>query len=463
MILEISTTRRPATDLGYLLHKNPARLQSFEMSFGNAHVFYPVATVDLCTVALLLDVDPVGLVRRPAGAATLAQEYVNDRPYVASSFLSVALSRVFGSALKGQSTERPQLADSALPLEARLAVLPCRGGEMLLRRLFEPLGYEVSAEQHPLDPSLDTLGPSPYFTVALSASCRLRDLLAHLYVLVPVLDREKHYWIGDAEVEKLLRYGDGWLGRHPARDMITRRYLRYAPLVTRALAQLVDEEGPTFEERDAEDGSGEEVLENVLRLRDQRIGAVMAVLRQSGARRILDLGCGEGVLLQALLRDPSFQQLTGVDVSHPALEIAARRLKLETMPPKQRERIGLLHGSVMYRDRRFEGYDAVTAVEVIEHLDLARLAAFERSVFEVTRPPLVIITTPNAEYNVRFESFPPGAFRHADHRFEWSREQLETWGRAVCERFGYTVRFLPVGPEDVEVGAPTQMGVFSRG
>src|SRR5918997_1215463 len=124
----------PATDLGYLLHKNPARVQSFDLSFGRAHVFYPEATPERCTAALLLDVDPVGLVRG-ASAGPDAQ-YVNDRPYVASSFLSVAIAQVYGSALAGKSRERPELAERAIPLEARVAVLPCRGGEELLRRLF---------------------------------------------------------------------------------------------------------------------------------------------------------------------------------------------------------------------------------------------------------------------------------------------------------------------------------------
>jgi 3' terminal RNA ribose 2'-O-methyltransferase Hen1 len=152
MLLTVTTTGTPgapATDLGFLLHKNPARVQSFELSFGRAHVFYPEASPERCTAALLLDVDPVGLVRRP-GEAALAQ-YVSDRPYVASSFLSVAIGEVYGTALAGRSRERPDLVERALPLEASLAAVPCRGGEALLRRLFEPLGYTLAARRHPLD------------------------------------------------------------------------------------------------------------------------------------------------------------------------------------------------------------------------------------------------------------------------------------------------------------------------
>jgi 3' terminal RNA ribose 2'-O-methyltransferase Hen1 len=462
MILEISTTHRPATDLGYLLHKNPGRAQTFELPFGTAYVFYPVATAELCTAALLLNVDPIDLVRAHGGPGRAAQEYVNDRPYVASSFMSVAISRVFGSAMAGRSTDRAELTEALLPLSATLAVLPCRGGEGLLRRLFEPLGYQVVAQQHRLDTVLDSLGPSAYFTVTLSGTCRLRELLTHLYVLIPVLDTDKHYWIGEAEVEKLLRHGEGWLGGHPERELITRRYLRYAPLVRRALAQLVEEEEPAFEEREETRGHDEQALESAVRLKDQRIGAVLAELRQSGARRIVDLGCGEGALLQAMMREPSFERLLGVDVSHRSLEIAAARLKLDQLPPKQRERISLLHGSLVYRDRRIEGYSAATVIEVIEHLDPPRLAAFERTLFEFARPRTIVLTTPNAEYNVRFSTLPAGAFRHADHRFEWTRGEFQAWSEATAARFGYAVRFMPIGPDDPEVGAPTQMAVFTH-
>src|SRR5262249_25895430 len=307
--------------------------------------------------------DPAGPVRRPQGGGGTAHEYVNDRPYVASSFLSVALIRVFGSAIAGRSSDRPDLVGTAIPLVAKLPVVPCRGGEPVVRRLFAPLGYDVVAEPHPLDPVLD-LGPSPYFTITLSRTCRLSELLTQLYVLVPVLDREKHYWVGDAEVEKLLRHGEGWLASHPERELITRRYLRYAPLVRQALAQLVDEEDPAFEEAEEARGTDEQALEDRVRLRDQRLGAVLAVLRESGARRVIDLGCGEGALLATLLRDHAFQVIVGVDVSHRALKLAAQHLRLDTLPPRQRERVTLLHGSVMYRDQRLEGYDAAAVLEV---------------------------------------------------------------------------------------------------
>lgn len=496
MLLTISTTRRPATDLGWLLHKHPAKVQAFELAFGRAHVFYPEATEERCTAALVLDVDPVGLVRRrgkPSGDRFSLQQYVNDRPYVASSFMSVAIGRVYGSALGGRCRDRPELVDEVLPLEARIAVLPCRGGEGFLRRLFEPLGYEVEAKQHPLDPKFPDWGESSYFTVTLRGEQRLQDLLAHLYVLIPVLDNDKHYWVGQDELEKLLRQGEGWLAQHPEREAITTRYLKHQRRLAReALARLAEEDHPDPDaeqavheqeeaaleatvvvadataERPAEKPDEEETSELEERpptLNTLRLAIVLAALRAAGAKSVVDLGCGEGKLLRLLLDDKQFERIVGMDVSLRSLKVASERLRLDRLPPMKRQRIDLMHGSLMYRDRRLRidesaPFDAATCIEVVEHLDPPRLAAFERAIFEFARPRTVIITTPNREYNVRFETLPAGRLRHRDHRFEWTRAEFELWARGVAKRFEYQARFLLVGPEDREVGAPTLMGVF---
>jgi 3' terminal RNA ribose 2'-O-methyltransferase Hen1 len=465
VLLTIRTTHQPATDLGFLLHKNPSRVQSFEQSFGRAHVFYPEATADGCTVALLLDVDPVGLVRRrkgPSGEGGLLNQYVNDRPYVASSFLSVAINDVFGSAMAGRSKEKPELAETSIPLVAKLAVVPSKGGEQFLRRLFEPLGYLLTATQHPLDERAPSGPSSRYITVELSATKRVSELLAHLYVLIPVLDDQKHYWVGDDEVEKLLRHGEGWLASHPERDTIARRYLRHQrSLVDDAIERLAAEDDSVV--ADEQDAAKEEVLlERPLSLNEQRLATVLAVLKGSGASRVVDLGCGEGKLLKLLLDDRQFTEIVGMDVSYRTLETAKERLHMDRMPPKQRERIQLVHGSLMYRDSRLTGYDAAAVVEVIEHLDAPRLAAFERVVFEFARPGTVVVTTPNAEYNVNWETLPAGHFRHKDHRFEWNRDRFQAWATRVAAGTGYLVRFGPIGPEDAEHGAPTQMAVFTK-
>ena len=463
MLLTISTTYSPATDLGYLLHKHPARMQSFELAFGQAHVFYPEARPEKCTAALLLDVDPVGLVRRPHGQFAenfaLAQ-YVSDRPYVASSFLSVAIARVFGSALSGKCKDRPELVETAIPLTAQLSILPCRGGEKLLRRLFEPLDYTVTAEQHGLDPQFPDWGQSRYWTVTLENTCRLSELLTHLYVLMPVLDDEKHYWVGDAEIEKLLKHGNDWLAEHPEQESIARRYLKHQRHLTReALAQLREEDA---QETDETVRVEEAQVEERIGLNEIRLAAVTETLKQSGAKRVLDLGCGEGKLLRKLLAEKQFEKIVGMDVSHRALKLAQERLHYDRLPEKQKERLRLFQGSLGYRDKRLAGYDAAAVVEVIEHLDVSRLAAFERILFEFACPQTVVVTTPNIEYNVKFENLQAGNFRHKDHRFEWTRDELQSWAIGVAKRFGYAVVFYPIGPEAEDVGSPTQMAVFTR-
>ncbi|MCL7962553.1 MAG: 3' terminal RNA ribose 2'-O-methyltransferase Hen1 [marine benthic group bacterium] len=471
MILTISTTHEPATDLGYLLHKHPDRTQSFDLAFGQAHVFYPEASPERCTVALLLDVDSVGLVRGPKSGATLF-EYVSDRPYVASSFMSVAISRVLGTALAGNCRDRPELVETEIPLEARLAAVPSRGGEEIVRRLFEPLGYEVETVSHALDPEFPDWGESRYLTLTLRVETRLQDLLRHLYVLVPVLDNRKHYWVAEDEVDKLVSKGAGWLAAHPERGLIARRYLKHRRSLARmavdrlvAQEELPEEDSDEFPETEsADDDSGADGKDSDPRvsLHEQRLGAVLSVLRAERARRVVDLGCGEGRLLRLLLKDPQFEEILGMDVSIRSLEIAKERLHLDRMSEAKRKRIRLMHGSLMYRDERLSGFDAAAVVEVVEHLDPPRLAAFERVVFDHARPAVVVLTTPNREYNVRFETLPADSLRHRDHRFEWTRGEFASWAESVAERFGYAVRILPIGTEDPEVGAASQMGVFTR-
>lgn len=464
MLFTISTTHTPASDLGFLLHKHPDRVQSFDLSFGQAHVFYPEMGEQHATAALLLDVDPVGMVRgKSRDQSFLLGHYVNDRPYVASSFMSVAISQVFSSAMAGRCRDRPELVATPIPLTARIEVLPVRGGEEFLQRIFQPLGYTVTATRHVLDDRFPEWGESPYYSVIISATKRLSELLTHLYVLIPVFDNDKHYFVGEDELEKLLEKGAGWLAEHPERDQITRRYLKHrSNLYREALARLVDE----GELETAEDGCSkdqqDDSLEETLSLNDERHGAVLAALRASGARSVLDLGCSEGKFLRRLLDDRQFDRIVGLDVSIQQLQRAVRGLNYDRLPPMQKERIELIHGSLIYRDQRLAGFDAAAVIEVIEHLDPPRLAAFERVLFEFARPRTVVVTTPNQEYNQTWESLPAGTFRHPDHRFEWSRAEFQQWARRVAEKHGYAIRFLAIGTEDTLLGAPTQMGVFER-
>ncbi|MFE3197217.1 3' terminal RNA ribose 2'-O-methyltransferase Hen1 [Embleya sp. NPDC059237] len=636
MFLTIATTHRPATDLGFLLHKHPGKAQRFSTTYGNAHVFYPEADEARCTAALLLDVDPIALtrgVKRGKGSPdlTLAQ-YVNDRPYAASSLLAVALGTVFRTAMQGRCDARPELPAMALPLEIEVPALSARGGAEMVRRLFEPLGWQVRTETVPLDAGFPEWGESRYVRLALTGTMPLAEALRQLYVLLPVLDNAKHYWVAPDEVDKLLRAGEGWLAAHPDRDLIASRYLaRRATLTRSAIERLaeVDETAPEDldnaipDEPDEDPGPGSghavatddaapaavtvasagvapapagvthppatgtptpataasapaasgvapagagatsgiapagapaagmsvpaasnaahapagasetagaapagvpeslggasagvpatnasvsaasgvapagalaasgvasapatgvessapgtsasagEVAGGVgLSLARQRRDAILGALRAAGAERVLDLGCGDGKLIGALLGEPRFREIVGVDVSVRALTIAERKLKLDRMSERQRDRVRLIQGALTYTDKRLVGYDAAVLCEVIEHLDEPRLPALEYAVLGAARPATVVVTTPNVEYNVRYAPEEPGghglaagAMRHGDHRFEWDRATFRAWAERAAATYGYATRFEPVGEVDPEVGPSTQMVVFTR-
>jgi len=459
----------PASDLGYLLAKHPDRVQSFDHAFGRSRVFYPEAGEAVCTAALMLEVDPIQLVRNrnlESADFSLAQ-YVNDRPYAASSLLAAAIGQVFRTAIRGVSKERPELALTPLPLTVSLPVVPATTA--LVTRLFAPLGWEVEASPIALDPAFPGWGDSRYCSVSLRGIRLLADALSQLYVLLPVLDGSKHYWIAPDEVDKLLRAGDSWLPGHPDRELITRRYLGRRPtLVRTALARLAERDEVAESELDnavenEDEPQPEPRPERSVSLAARRHEAVLAALGDVGARRVLDLGCGGGALLQPLLRDPRFTEIVGVDVSARALQYAARKLHLDRLPERVANRLTLKQGSLTYTDAAIKGYDAAVLMEVIEHVDPPRLNALEHAVFGAAKPAAVIVTTPNAEFNVRYEGLEAGRMRHRDHRFEWTRAEFSLWADRVAARHGYRVEYRPVGEIDDELGPSTQMAVFTQG
>jgi len=453
MYMSVATTSEPATDLGFLLMKHPDRVHETELSFGRAIVFFPDANAERCEAALVLDIDPVGLVRGKGMSDGLLDQYVNDRPYAASSFLSVALNRVYRSAMVGNSRERPELAACAIPLEIVVTPVPVRGSEGLIQRLFEPLGWTVEAAP------VSTTETSRYVRLHLTGTMRLADALSHLYVLLPVLDRDKHYWVGDDEVEKLLSKGGEWLPKHPERELIASRYLKNRRnLLRTALARLAPDEGV------AEDASASTPApeQEDFNLHDLRLNTVAKLLAACGAKSVADLGCGEGKLLARLVRNQQFKKIIGLDASTRCLERAAERLHFDRPGDTTRERVTLLHGALTYRDERWHGLDAAALVEVIEHLDPDRIAALREVVFGAARPKTVVITTPNADYNVLFPNLAAGALRHADHRFEWSRAEFRNWIAGIEENYGYSATFSGIGEEHPEFGAVSQVAVLTR-
>ena len=462
--------------LGFLLHKHPDRVQQFTSSVGQATVWYPESSDERSTAALLLEVDPIGMVRGRPGLGLA--DYVTDRPYAASSLLSVAIGRVFGTALAGRCDRYPELAAAGHPFEIGLPAVPVRAargdrlrGARLASCLFEPLGWQVECAEAEPGPD-DAWGPAPYLDLKLTGTLRLADALSHVYVLLPVLDDAKHYWVGPDEVDKLIRRGSGWLAGHPNRDLITRRYLGRHSYVRDALARLAAlDDRPAESERAeteppetaADPGpSGDRDARPAAkpRLRDQRRAPVLGVLHEIGAHRVIDLGCGEGFYLTALLADPQFTEVVGVDVAPRELDRAGKNLGLARMPERQRGKLTLRQSSVLYRDETLAGYDALLLVEVIEHIEPDRLESVAANIFAGARPQHVVLTTPNREYNVRYGDLGAG-LRHRDHRFEWTRAEFVNWAGAVAAEYGYRVEHRPVGEVDTEFGAPTQLALFS--
>ncbi|MCL2805553.1 MAG: 3' terminal RNA ribose 2'-O-methyltransferase Hen1 [Treponema sp.] len=461
MLFTITYRGHNTEKLGFLLYKNPSRPQKFELGFGNAYVFYPELSCEKTTAALLLDINPIDLARGKDNAGGLF-DYVNDRPYVSSSFMSVAISGIFRTAMTGRADEHQELSDCPLDLEAVITMLSCRSDTAMLTKVFEPLGYEVGYESFTMDENFSDWGDSKYVNLTLKGKIRLRDLLKHIYILIPVFDRQKHYWIGNDEVEKLLRNAGDWLSSHPEKGFITSRYLKKLnPLVNMAFSRLVSANETAKENQ--QDEIPAEIQEKKLNLNEQRLGSVVAALKNCRARSVIDIGCGEGNLLRSLAREKQFENIAGADVSCLALERAKEKLKIGDNRNEQHEgpRINLFQSSLTYKDSRFKGYDAVCIIEVIEHLDVSRITAFEHILFEFTKPRFIILTTPNREYNIKYEHIKEGALRHSDHRFEWTRDEFRAWAEKTAERFGYTVKISNIGEIDKDLGSSTQMGVFT--
>lgn len=476
MLFTITYEGSNTQDLGYLLHKNPERAQQFELSYGKAYVFYPEVSDERTTAALLLDIDPLDLARGKVGSRDGGLfDYVNDRPYASTSFLSTAIARVFGTAMNGRCDKRQELADTPLQLTACLFALKDNGDAELAKELFGPLGYTVSTRRTRLDDRFPEWGESPYVDLTVSGRVKLSELLNHVYVLIPVFDRQKHYYISEDEIQKLLDHGKGWLASHPYKEKITRRYLNAKKsYARRALDVLLADEA--IDEERAEDagnaeGKGTEGTEDAgsaaergahLSLNARRMEAVKNAVLASGAASVIDLGCGECRLTSLLLGEPQIKKVTACDVSVSVLEKAAQRLRLERMQPYRKNKLTLMQASLTYRDQRFEGYDCACVIEVIEHVEPMRLPALERSVFEFAAPRTVILTTPNREYNANYEHMQENSLRHGDHRFEWTRAEFAEWTEHVCEKFGYACEISGIGDADEALGTPTQMGVFTK-
>lgn len=461
MLIAITVTGKDAKSLSYILGKHPDHVFIREFSAGNMTVSFPEYSDERATAALLIQVDTIGMVRGEWKGVSAS--YIDPRPYVSSSLTSVALKEAYRSSFTTKSKEPAVAAmmERELPISVEFSSLWCKIGEEGIRTLFEPLGYSVACRELPFASDWLEGERSALFNATLTGKQTIAALLNHLYVLLPVIGKGKHYFVEEAEVAKLLQHGAGWLENHPAKERIVSRYLVHRrSLIEEALEQLAGEES----DDPAEENARESEFERPIRLQEERLQTAMAVLKtlDPPPLRIGDLGCGTGDFMRIIMDERMPAEVVGMDVSSRSIQIAEKKLRIATRPEWQRPKVSLLHGSLVYTDLRLKELDTLVLLEVIEHVDPPKLPIIEHNIFEYLKPCHVMISTPNKEYNPLFPNMEKDRFRHDDHRFEWTREEFRRWTSAIIEKYPYTVEIYPVGKQDEQAGPPTQMAVFRR-
>lgn len=451
MLLTLRVTGPHAADLQVLLDKSPDKLHSTSLPLGVVHVFFPEASPDAATVALLVNVDAVAWSSNesPAGFA-LAN----------AATLSAAIAHVFSMALAARSPARPDLVTAMLPIEVRLSSFAVSRGTDDARALFAPLGYDVEVTEDALVESSTTQEHLVRHSVRLTKLAPLYEVLSHMYVLGPIVDDHAADPVLTAEREALLLHAEGAARGHPLAERITQAYaMRRTSETSAAVERLLvaDSLGaPTNA-----DATNVPTL-----LDDARIDAIVYELREVAAQSVVDLGCGDGKLLARLVREKALTRIVGLDVSYRLLDAASARMKLDRRGTKKSERLELLHGSLFYADSRLRGFDAAVLADVLQHVAADRLGDIEHVVFHDAQPKTIIVMmngsgvwgagsrrlpeAPNAQ-PAREQSAPTDP--HA-----WSTNQFDAWASGVSERCGYRVRLLSIGSSHL----PTRMAVFSR-
>ena len=446
MLLTIACNGPDATDLSWLLHKRPDRFQKFDLGYGNAFIFFPEYARDRCTACLLLEIRSDSL-NELCKAKDGEFQYVNSRQYLSSSLLSAAIGRAFSSALKGVCQDKPSLVDKSYDIEIRISSFSCRINPDFIERILAPLGYGIEWEE--LQKEEDYLdGGFSYGDLHLRIHATLQNVLSHLYILFPVFDRQTHVWLGETQLQKFIRHSQKWLGEHPEKRLIINEYfgpaadLRYRMLELFGALRNQDD-NPQYAS-----------------LNYARQSAIDGVLAASGAKSVIDLGCGNASLLSYLHEKDTYEKLAGMDVS--AKNIESARKKLGSSFLHTRATPDLFIGSLTYSDKRIFGYDAAILSEVIEHFETERMDSIMRIILSEARPKLFVMTTPNKTYNHEFPFLEPGAFRHPDHRHEFDKNEFSEFCERYASMFDYDFEMSHIGEELSEVGAPTLMGIFKK-
>ncbi|WIM41190.1 3' terminal RNA ribose 2'-O-methyltransferase Hen1 [Paenibacillus sp. PK4536] len=480
MYLTIKATGTHASMISHLLAKNPNNLYDRTEKGARIRLVYTSFQPEETEVLLFVTPDPIDLVKGSPDHYDITQ-YINDRELVVSSLFCSYIRPALGTALNGKpKADYIDWVEHPFTLHMSMGPVASDLPDSMIESLFQPLGYEVQMERGEIDYSFDLKNRSTVRHIQISGQQTLQHMLRQLYILIPVLDNYKHYYISDDEIERLQRYGEGWLSTHPQHDLIIKRSLRFAPLIKEYEQKVAKNEDITnvstelsthqaeasemkselSEDQDKQYDSNQ-TEPPVIRLNELRYRAIVEQVSQLPQhKQIVDFGAGEGKLSVRLGEIEGVEQIWAVEPSMQSqLRAIDRFAKLEgrtdyVIPV-------VTTGSLFYRDERWVDQDVIILCEVIEHINEVRLPQVIHTLFTDYRPQTLIMTTPNREYNEVYQ-MGKDEIRHTDHRFEWTRAELEQYCTQWIQDRPYTFTLSGIGEKHEQYGQPTQMVVFHR-
>ncbi|MGE6488602.1 3' terminal RNA ribose 2'-O-methyltransferase Hen1 [Paenisporosarcina sp. NPDC076898] len=445
MQLSIQASGDNVQAISYLLSKNPNNLYERNHKGHLVRLFYSKFTETELEVTIFVTPDPIELVKNNSNSYDITH-YINDREFAVSSIFCSFIRSALGTALNGQPKEEHLMwVNHPFSFNFEFGPVVSSLSDEKLMNLFEPIGYEVTINRPEIEYSFPIKTKSSARYLSIKGMKTLQEGLRHLFVLIPVIDNYKHYFIDEKEIEKLERYGEGWLDQHPLRDLIYRQALRFKEIYS-----LV--------ENSSKDEKKVEPVKKV-RLNELRYEKIVNTVSQMKPRSVIDFGSGEGKLSVQLGFVEGITEILAVEPSEAASLKALERFN----KVKNKEKFvipELLWGSLFYYDERLKDKDVIILCEVIEHIDETRLPKAMDTLLDDYQPPALIITTPNREYNELYDM--EEHLRHNDHRFEWTRAEFRQWCTERNHSNDYELQFDGIGEEHASHGFPTQMCIFKR-
>jgi 3' terminal RNA ribose 2'-O-methyltransferase Hen1 len=445
MQLTIQASGDNVQAISYLLAKNPNNLYERNHKGHLVRLFYSKFTETELEVTIFVTPDPIEMVKNNSNSYDITH-YINDREFAVSSIFCSFIRSALGTALNGQPKEEHlKWVNHPFSFNFEFGPVVSSLSDEKLMNLFEPIGYEVTINRPEIEYSFPIKTKSSARYLSIKGMKTLQEGLRHLFVLIPVIDNYKHYFIDEKEIEKLERYGEGWLEQHPLRDLIYRQALRFKEIYS-----LV--------ENSSKDEKKVEPVKKV-RLNELRYEKIVNAVSQMKPRSVVDFGSGEGKLSVQLGFVEGITEILAVEPSESASLKALERFN----KVKNKEKFvipELLWGSLFYYDERLKDKDVIILCEVIEHIDETRLPKAMDTLLHDYQPGALIITTPNREYNELYDM--EEHLRHNDHRFEWTRAEFRQWCTERNYSNDYELLFDGIGEEHPSHGFPTQMCIFKR-